>query len=130
VYAFVEGPDGKYRYSGIMNVLTRTLKTYTAKLVDLDGSYHLETLATDLNAIYRPYGITWNLTDDIAFKNDTDSKTIIEAAKAIDYASRDALFSEYKPGQLALNARYKARLHEICSGCCGFANRGLQAWDL
>jgi len=108
VHVLLPVTGGKPKHLGRLDVVTRSHKTYNAVLVNLGGAADLQTMKDWLDQIYNRYGIDWNLTEDTGFLGDTESQDEITAALGIDYSERDALFREYKPGQQALNARYKA----------------------
>jgi hypothetical protein len=109
VYAFLMNADGTATYCGAMNVMTRSIKTYKAKLVKLGGTYSLETLRTELNNIYNPCGIVWELEEDLAFGTDPeylDALTTI-LNEGVGPENNDAFFSEYTANQKALNSLYR-----------------------
>jgi hypothetical protein len=110
VYAFLMNADGTATYCGSMTTMTRSIKTYYAKLVDLGGTYNLETLRTGLNNIYKPYGIEWNLSEDRDFKGDNDYKVSLNTIldEGVGPEDDDAFFSEYTPNQKALNSLYRS----------------------
>jgi hypothetical protein len=115
IHAVVKVGD-KWQQAGRLDVFSRTPKTYSVTLVTMGGNVPVaSTIETELNKIWKPYGITWTVDVETAFYNksaaDDASKARVTLINGIVgekiETDDDAFLSEYTQKQLAVNRAYR-----------------------
>ena len=108
LYAVYVKSDGKKVLAGKLRVRTESPKTYPVTLVTMAAGISTSSIATELNAIYEPFAISWEVTVDNSMEGRTDWDVEGDVPGQIN--TGDAFLSEYSDDQKMLHAARKKLL--------------------
>ncbi|MCF8358026.1 MAG: hypothetical protein K9H26_04655 [Prolixibacteraceae bacterium] len=103
LYALYNGEDGTTQV-GRLHVRTEREVTYPVTLVPMAAGISTVGLADELNRIYAPYAVKWQVTEDNALVGNTDWDVTGTPGQI---NTGDAFLSEYSDDQISLHSYYK-----------------------